>query len=78
MVQLLLPKKLFISTSDIMKLRGYKNYKAAWNELRSLADALQKPSIKSVTITEYCRHNCVDPLELYAVLNRKPVSTMVS
>ena len=70
----LLPKKLYISTDDVRKLRGYKDYKAAYYELRSLADILEKPSIKSITILEYCDFNKVNPAELYSVLNRKPVS----
>ena len=70
----LLPKKLFISTKDVIKLRGYKDYKAAYYELRSLADILGKPSIKCVTILEYCDYNKVNPAELYNVLNRKPVA----
>ncbi len=69
----LLPKKLFISTGDVIKLRGYKDYKAAWTELRAIADMLGKSNIKSVTILEYCHHNKIEPAELYAVLNRKPV-----
>ena len=69
----LLPKKLYISTADVIILRGYKNYKAAYYELRALADILGKPSIKSITILEYCEFNKVNPAELYNVLNRRPV-----
>lgn len=52
---------IFLSVKDVMVLKGYDNYYSAYRYLANFARDLKKPSVKSVTIEEFCDYHKIKP-----------------